>query len=414
MRVLHPLRDRDFALLIAGTLTSLIGSGIFIIAIAFATLELSPGPGTLSIVGSAYAAGLVLFVLAGGSLADRWNKRRVLIVADVVRLVMVAAVAISAAVGALSVWQLIVLSFVYGAGEGFGAPAITTIVPEIVPPEHLVPGNALAGSLRPVAERLAGPAIGGLVVGAFGTSGALTIDAITFAVSIVCLVAMRGHRPDLSRDPTPMREGFRYVRAHPWLWATLAASLVSVLCFMGPIEVLLPVRIREDLHTSATALGLVLAAAGFGSLLGTLTIGQTGIPRRDILWLYVFWTLAQLPFVVYALADAPWQMMIAGLVNGFLGGAGTTIWMTLITVRVPQSIRGRVSAIDWLISLALLPVSFALTGPVADAIGVGATLIGAGLLSSLAVGALYLALPSLRAENGRLRAAQSRLAADGF
>lgn len=411
MRLLQPLKDRDFALLITGTLISMIGDGIYLVAITYATLALSPGPGALAIVGAAMATGLVLFVVTGGVLADRHNKRHVLIGSDIVRFLALVAVAATAFGGTLEIWQLVGLSFIYGAGEGLGAPAMGSIVPEILDDERLVPGNALAGSLRPIAQRFVGPAIGGVVVAAAGTRGAFAIDAATFLVSIACLLAMRGHRPTLAAFHEPLvvqlREAGRFVRAHTWLWATLLMAALAVLAFFGPTEVLVPVLIKEEFEEGATAYGSVLAAIGLGSVLGTFIIGQRGIPEREITVLYAVWAIAVLGLCGYAISQASWQVAAFGFAFGVGEGIGGVIWATLMQLRVPEQLRGRVSSLDWLLSLALMPVSFVITAPIANLIGVRETLMLAGLLAFGATAGVYLMLPSLRAEDGGLARARA-------
>lgn len=412
MRLLRPLTNRDFALLITGTLISMIGDGIYLVAITYATLSLSPGPGALSIVGGAMATGLLLFVVLGGVLADRHNKRHVLMLSDVVRFLALVAVAATAFGGTLHVWQLVVLSFLYGAGEGLGAPAMGSVVPEILDGERLVAGNALAGSLRPIAQRFVGPAVGGVVVALAGTRGAFAIDAGTFLVSIACLAAMRGHQPRLEAVHDPLKlqlaEAARFVRAHTWLWATLLMAALAVLCFFGPTEVLVPVLIKDEFRQGASAYGAVLAAIGLGSVLGTFVIGQRGIPAREILVLYGVWAAATLGLCGYAISHAAWQVALFGFAFGIGEGIGGVIWATLMQVRVPERLRGRVSSLDWLLSLALMPVSFVVTAPIAELIGVRETLLLAGLLASAATAGVYLALPRLRAENGGLARANAQ------
>src|SRR3954452_18294733 len=137
MRLLQPLKQRDFALLFAGTLVSLLGDGIYLVALPFAVLGLSDHPATLSLVGLAWSAGMLGFLLVGGVLSDRKDKRKILLAADVVRLVALLAAAALALRGDLAIWHLVGLGLVYGIGEGLSGPAMGSILPELVPEEHL-------------------------------------------------------------------------------------------------------------------------------------------------------------------------------------------------------------------------------------------------------------------------------------
>jgi DHA3 family tetracycline resistance protein-like MFS transporter len=283
LRLFEPLRERDFALFWAGTLVSLLGDGIYLVALPFAVLGLGGGAGSLSLVGLAWSLGMVGFLLLGGVAADRYDKRRQLLIADAVRLVAVGALGALSLSGALELWHLVALGFVFGAGEGLSGPAMGAIVPELVPRDALVQANALQGSLRPVALRLAGPAIGGVVVALLDTGGALIVDAGTFAVSMACLLAMSGRAPVHAGDHEPLkdqlREAARFVRGETWLWATLVMAALALLLFLGPVEVLVPVRIDEDLGGGAGDFGLVLAAGGVGATLGTVALGHGRSPR---------------------------------------------------------------------------------------------------------------------------------------
>jgi MFS family permease len=406
LRLIGPLRERDFALFWAGTLVSLLGDGIYQVALPFAVLGLGHGAGSLSLVGVAWSLGMVGFLLLGGLLADRHDKRRQLLIADAARLVAVGALAGLSLGGLLQLWHLIALGFVFGAGEGLSGPAMGAIIPELVPGDRLLEANALQGSLRPIALRLAGPALGGVIVALVDTGGALLVDAGSFAVSIACLLAMRARVP-AREDGVPfepfrdqLRVAATFVRSQTWLWATLVMAAFALLLFLGPTEVLVPVRIDHDLHGTAGSFGLVLAAAGAGATVGTVTLGHFGMPRRAISALWWVWGVAAFFLCGYALANAVWQMVVCAFLFGIGEGMGNPIWSTLMQVRVPAELRGRVSSLDWLVSVGLTPVSFALTGPVAAALGARTLLLIAGLGTGIGTLVMLYAVPGLRADDG--------------
>lgn len=399
-----PLRERDFALLWAGTLVSLLGDGIFLVALPFALLDLGGNAGDLSLFGVTWSLGLVGFLVLGGLAADRYDKRRQMLASEVVRLVAVGAMAALALGGGLEIWHLWALAFLFGAGEGFAAPAMGAIVPELVPDAVLVQANALQGSVRPIALRMAGPALGGAVVGLLGSGGAFVVDAGTFVISIACLLGMRARVPvhEGAYEPlvAQLREAARFVRTQTWLWATLIAASISILFFMGPVEVLVPVRIDHDLGGGAGDFGLVLAAGGLGGALGTVLVGHLGMPRREITVLYWVWGLAGFALCGYAFAQATWQLVAFSFAFGLGSGAGNPIWSTLMQVRVPPRLRGRVGSLDWLVSLGLTPVSYALTAPLTAAFGPAAVLCIAGIVAGGATVGLLYVVPGLRDEDG--------------
>ena len=180
-----------------------------------------------------------------------------------------------------------------------------------------------------------------------------------------------------------------------WLWGTLGSAAIAYLLFLGPTEVLLPYVVKNDLGASSLTLGFVFAAGGLGAVGSAVWMGSRGQPRRHISFMYGTWTLATLAVAGYGLATAAWQLMLACLVFNALETAGTIVWATVKQRHVPSAMLGRVSSLDWLISIGLLPVSFALTAPVAAAIGVRATLVGAAVVgAAVTLGALF--LPGMR------------------
>jgi hypothetical protein len=271
-------------------------------------------------------------------------------------------------------------------------------VPELVPSVDLPTANSLDQFVRPIALRLAGPVAGGALV-AFSAGVAFAVDAVSFAASLAAVLAI-SRRPSLQTEAHPsgaaaLKDGLRFVRGRVWLWGTLLSAAITYLVFLGPAEVLLPFVVKNDLHGSAGTLGLVLAAGGLGAVGGAAVMGYKGHPRRDVTVMYLTWTIATLAIAGYGLATAAWQLMAACLVFNALEAAGTIVWATIKQRHVPVSMLGRVSSLDWLISIGLLPISFALTAPVAAAIGPRTTLVGAAVVGGVVtLSALF--LPGMR------------------
>jgi hypothetical protein len=398
--ILRPLRIRDFALLWAGATVSLAGDGVYVVALAWQVYELSNSPTALSLVGVAWTLPLGLFVLLGGVVSDRVERRRVMIAADVARAVAVGTMGILTLTGAVELWHLIALASVFGVGEAFFGPAFTSIVPQIVPRDLLLQANSLDQFIRPFAFLLMGPALGGWIVAGFGAAEAFLFDAGTFLVSAAAIALMRprplereaGESSSLLRD---VREGFAFVRAHAWLWVTLVAAAVFLLAYWGPVEVLVPYRIRNELGGGPDDFGFVLAAGGIGSILAAVLLGQRGLPRRHVTFMYSCWAIGCLALVGFGLAGAVWQLMAMSFVDGALATAGLVVWGTLVQSLVPAGLLGRVTSLDWLVSTSLVPVSFALTGPIAAGIGVQATFVAGGIIAATAT-ALFLLVPGVR------------------
>ena len=397
--LLTPLRHRDFRVLWMGMTVSLIGDGIFLVAIAWETYTLWNAPAALSIVGIGMTVPTIAFLLIGGVVSDRYDRRLVMAWADGSRAVAVGALAALIFTGTLQFWQLVAVVAFYGIGTAFFMPAFEAIVPDLIPKPELPAANALDQFVRPIALRLVGPVAGGALV-ALSAGLAFTIDAASFAASLAAVLAipkvrqLDGHLQTSAR--TALKEGLRFVRGRVWLWGTLVSAALGYLLFLGPAEVLLPYLVKNELHASAGTLGLVVAAGGLGAVGAAVFMGQRGHPRRDVTVMYVTWTLATLAIAGYGIANAAWQLMVACLAFNALEAAGTIVWATIKQRHVPGSMLGRVSSLDWLVSIALMPLSFALTAPVAAVVGVRATLVGAAVLGAAVTAGAYF-LPGMTA-----------------
>ena len=400
--ILRPLRIRDFALLWGGLTVSFIGDGVYIIAIAWQTYDLSNSPSALAAVGVAWSLPQVVLLLLTGVLSDRLDRRHLMISGDVVRGLAIAAVGILSINGTLTMTWLLVLVVIFGAGQALFGPAFSSIVPQVVPEELLVEANSLGQFVRPITWTLIGPLVGGVLVATLGAGWAFLIDAGTFAFSAVMIGLMRA-RPDREAGEEhasawdDLKEGLRYVRSRAWLWVAMVAATVSLLATWGPWEVLVPYVVRNDLRGSAAALGLVFAAGGVGSVSVALVMGQRGrLPRRAVTMLYVTWAIGMLMTAGFGLVSEVWQAAAVAFVSESCITALIVIWFTLLQRLVPAHLLGRVSSLDWMISIGGVPLSFAVVGPAAAAFGVDATLIGAGLIGA-AITIAFMFYPGARA-----------------
>ena len=401
-RLLRPLRMRNFALLWSGMTISLLGDGMYTVAIAWTAYELSGAPTALSLVGLSATVPQLVLLLLGGVVSDRFERWRVMLGADVLRAVVVAMIGALALADVLRLWQLVALVALYGIGTAMFVPAITALVPELVPSERLLEANALSQVSRPLMLRFLGPALGGLLIAKLGVGWAFVADAASFGASLAALVAIgRGaavafERRVRSTIVGEVGEGLAFARSQPWLLGTLVGSSLAMLFFYGPVYVLLPFVVKHVLGGSAGDLGLVFAAGGIGAIAMSLTLGGRGLPRRPVTVMYVAWTLMSLQLIGYATADTLWEVAIASFGGTALLVAGQILWSTLLQRRVPREVLGRVASFDALLSYALVPLSYAVTAPVEAAIGLRTTLIGAGLASASILALTLAFFPRLR------------------
>lgn len=391
---LDVLRGREFRLLFGGQAVSVLGDRIVLVALAFAVLEIG---GSTSDVGLVLAAGtfpLLATVLVGGVVADRASRRAVMVAADLVRVASQGAMAALLIAGVAEVWMLALLAGVTGAATGFFSPASTGLLPEVVLAEQLQPANALRGSAVATGEIL-GPAVGGVLVAAAGAGWAMGIDAATFAISAACLAMLR-FSPRAARQAgsfaDDLRQGWSVFRSRRWVWTFVLYFALGNLLW-GAWGALGPMVADRELG-GAAAWGAVLAAMGAGALAGSL-LAVRAKPRRPLLFAALADGLFALPLAFLAAAPPVVPIACAAL----LAGAGTalaiSVWESTLQRRIPEESLSRVSSYDWFGSLAFAPLGLAIWGPVAAAVGVGASLwvaFGLAAASTLAL----IAVPDIR------------------
>ncbi|QJY46492.1 MFS transporter [Pseudonocardia broussonetiae] len=384
-RPLRPFRHRDYRLLVASMASSLFATGVWLLAVVYQVIALGGGPSELSLVVAAGSVGLLASVLVGGIAADRLPRRALLIGVESVRVVAAGAAAALSLTGSLQLWHLAVASLVLGSAEGFYFPAYSALLPTLLPADELLAANGVEGTLRPVVMQALGPALAGVLVSAFLPGTAIVAAAVANVVALLPLLVMRV-APVAARADGPasvladLREGFGYFLRTGWLFATLAFASVLVLLIIGPIEVLVPFAVRDQTGSGPGGYAFVLASYGVGGVVGSVAASAGRLPRRYLTWMILLWGAGSLPLVVLGVTDLLWVMGAAAFVVGVTGAAATVIWGTLLQRRVPPHLLGRVSSLDFFVSLALMPISMALAGPVGDALGLPLTFLLAGAI----------------------------------
>jgi MFS family permease len=389
-RYLRVLRYRDFRYLFLGQSASAVGDQVVIVALALYITQRTGSPTDLGLVLAAQALPLIGLVLFGGVWADRLPRHRIMTAADYARALLHAVLAASIAFGGASVAEMIVIEALFGAARAFFQPAYSGLLPQTIPDSLAQDARAMTSTTENLAI-LVGPALGALMVLTVGAGAAFALDAATFVLSAELLRHIRPRaRGEAAQRETVMHElraGWREVRSRTWVWATIGAFTVAVLCAYAQWYALAPV-VSRDLYGSAGVFGLLESIAGAGVVVGAI-VGIRFKPRRPMiigLLLTLFWPLQTLAFA----AAAP----LAGVVAlAFGAGLGFTLfevwWMTALVRHIPPQALSRVSAYDWMGSLALLPLGFAIAGPLASAWG-ARTVLSVGAAAALVM--LLLAL----------------------
>lgn len=396
-RVLAPFQFREYRLLIAAVSLSIFAEGMWTVVMALQVMALVDDPAALSLVATCLAVGMVAFILVGGIAADRISQRAIIIAVEAINVVAVSVVAALGMLGALELWHMAVASAVLGIAAAFFFPAYSAYLPRILPAEQLLAANGVEGAIRPTLQQAVGPATAGVLVGlTFPSLGATTV-AIIFGVGLILLVAMRPHavapitvdEKEKSHPLADLRDGYLFVIRTRWLLWTLLFASMWVLVALGPIEVLLPFITRDRFENGEQMYGFVLAAFGVGSALGALAVSSRPLPRRYLTVMMVMWGAGSLPLAIVGATSSFTVMAVALFVVGIADGAGVVIWGTLLQRRVPTEMLGRVSSLDFFVSLAFMPASVAIAGPLSKVVPVDVIFAAAGIAPVLFAAVAY-------------------------
>lgn len=388
IRALRPLASRDYRLVFAAVGIEVFGTGMWTIVMVFQVLALDDSPLALSAVATGMSLGLFAFSILGGVVADRFSKRRIIITVQGCTAAAMTGVAVLSLTGSIELWHVGVVSFAMGAGSAFFYPAYSAYLPQVLPAEELLAANGLEGALRPSMGQGLGPALGGITVGMFFPAIGAAIVAASYTTAFVITLFLSRRQeltaPALREERTSvwgdLRAGVRYVVGTRWLLWTLIFGSSLALIVQGPIEVLLPFLTRERFEDAEATFGFLLAAYGIGGAIGSLVVSSLKLPRRYLTFMIVCWGGGTLPLVVIGVADNLILMLAALFMVGALTGAGVVIWGTLLQRLVPLDMIGRVASLDFFVSIAFMPVSIVIAGPLSLVVPIPVIFVIAGII----------------------------------
>ncbi|ALL79835.1 MFS transporter (plasmid) [Pseudonocardia sp. EC080610-09] len=410
-RALAPFRHSNYRRLALALVFTSFTTGLWIVAVVWEVISLGGGPTQVSLVATANALGLILPAVLGGVVADRVPQKWILVCVAAVQVSGLALVAVLAALQVNSVVLMAVVSLVMGMSMAFYFPAYSAWLPALVPAGDLQAVNGFEGMARQAIGQAAGPAAAGAVIAMVSPAAAIGLAA---GMSMLGLLALtRVPSTPVRREPTfqddvsaagavgtalrDVREGFTYMVGTPWLLATLLFASVMALMLMGPLEVLLPFLIKDELSGGPGDHAIVLSAFGIGSAAGSLLMASLPTPRRYLTTVNLMWGTAMIPLAAMVFTTAVWQTMIAAFILGVLFASPMVIWGTVLQRRVPPHLLGRVSSLDFFVTNSFMPVSMALAGPASQAVGLHMTFLIAGLVPVL-VAAIAIVVARLPAD----------------
>ena len=399
------LAERQFRLLFFGRSFSVAGSSLVPVALAFAVLDLTGSATDLGLILAARSVPTVLLLLVGGVWADRLPRNVVMLASDVAQFAIQGAVALLLLTGSAEIWHLVVAAALGGAAHAFFMPASSGIVPHTVPAERLQQANALLGMTTNTLNVL-GPAIAGGLVATAGPGWAFAADSVTYLISAAFLLRMRLPRAAAKAEApnflAELRDGFREFRQQTWMVAIDAWAIVANMTVIAGFFVLGPLVAETELG-GASSWGLIVAGFGVGAVVGD-AIAVAAKPRRPlVLACSVLWGYS-LALVLLAVA-APTLVIAFG---AFCAGLGLTLFNTLFLTtmqeQIPDEALSRVTAYDWLASVAFMPIGYAIVGPLADKAGVTEVLVTFAVLH-VVLGVTVASLPAVRRIEGKQSAA---------
>jgi MFS family permease len=382
------LGHRDFRFLWLAQSSSVIGDYLVTVALALFVIARTGSATDLGFVLAAKALPLIGLLLLGGVWADRLPRHRLMIATDLVRFALHGLLAVLIFAGNVPIWQLVVIEVGFGSAEAFFRPAADGLLPQTIPEQDIQQARALTAMSNNIAE-FAGPALATALVLGAGAGWAFALDAVTFLASAAFLARVRPRRRGAAGKPSrqqrergslwaEIRVGTAEVRSRTWVWATLFSFCAALFFGLAPWFVLGPLIARGQ-YGHLSVYGILEATIGLGTIIGALVgIGwRPRFPMRAAMLAITAWPVA-------AILYAAGVTLIVVLPVTLLAGTGIAVfdilWTTALAERIPPASLSRVSSYDWMISGGLLPLGYAIAGPLAAALGaVTVMLAGSGL-----------------------------------
>lgn len=397
---LDTLRDRDFAWYDAARVISLTGSTLVSVPLVFAVLHIGGTATALAQVIVARTLAMVLFVLFGGVVSDRFDRVTVLRVAHLLTAATQGLAAYLIISGHAQIWSIALIEALNGVASAFTMPAMQGIVPSLVPRERLQSANALLGFSRNTLSVI-GPVVGGMLVVGVGSGWALAVDAVSYLVALWCLgrirlaarmpAAVPTETPDAPAGvptaappdaPAPtglvaeLREGWDEFVARTWVWVIVAVFLVLNAIGTGAWMIVAPIVAKAEIGEQGW--GLTLGAEAVGLVLATIVLAQVRL-RRPLVAGMVWVAATAVPMVLLGMSTQLWVILLGAALAGVGMDVFNIAWTTALQEHIPERVLSRVSSYDMLGSFIAMPLGQAAYGILGDLVDRHALLIWTGV-----------------------------------
>jgi MFS family permease len=380
------LAQRDFGLFWTSLLFSALGSQISSVAVAWQVYEITNSPFQLGLTGLFRALPVMMLSIPGGVVADRMDRRRLLIITQTLAMLLSLVLGLLTSAGQIRVWHIYAVTFLSGAISIFDAPARTALIPLLVSAEQLASAYALNITWRQTAT-LAGPFLGGIIISGFGLSTSYYVDALSFLSVLICLLFMRARpSPPAEKRESPLqsvRGGFSFIRENSVILGLM--SMDTCVNFFGAYRSMMPAFARDILGTGPTGLGALLGVPAFGALVGSGFVMAMGNPKQKgkiIIWVTLLYTVG---LICFALSRSLILSLVIVFSLGLVDAIGETLRDTLVQLITPDRMRGRVKSFDQVFMSTGTYMGHAQMGTAAIFLGVPGAMVFGGCLGSVAV-----------------------------
>ena len=375
------LRAGPFRRYLIGTSISDTGTWMQVMAQGWIMSTLTDKAIMLGMVNFAAGLPMIFLTMFGGSAADRFDKRRILIWTQVVQIVLALVIGWLIFSGRIQIWHIIVIAGLLGIAFAFENPALSALVPELVTREEIASAVALDRAVFHCA-RLVGPSVGGVIVGLWGAATAFFSNAFTFVAFIIALISLPprtvGSQEEEEKRASGIKDGFRYVRADKPSFAMVGMIAAMTIFIFPTVSVMMPLYVRDILHFGPDRLGYLMAASGVGSVFGAITLVSIPRPRRlgGMMIAALAVTFSVLAFSrVHAFSLAAASLIVISFGLSLIFGLSNTI----VQERAPSHLRGRVSAVMGLSFFGLMPITGLGVTSLADAVGMRTALFASAI-----------------------------------
>jgi MFS family permease len=372
------LSYRNFRLFWFGQIISLTGTWMHSAAQGWLVLKLTDSPFYLGLVGTAGSIPILLFTMAGGVAADRFRKRSILLMTQVMLMFFAFTLALLVTFGIVTIWHVLIIAFLIGSAHAFDIPARQSFFIELVGRKNLL--NAIAlNSAAFHGARTVGPAIAGVLIGSLGITVCFYLNAFSFIAAILGLTRMRfdSQIPDRQRERSILsefREGLTYIFGEPKIYSLIAFA--GVISFFGfPYMTFLPVYAKDILKTGASGLGILMGFAGAGAFTGAITLAMSENRRRKGLLLSVAGITFSAALLTFSVSRVSWLSYSMLFVVGWGAVNQLATSNSLLQLIVPDRLRGRVMSSFTLVFLGMASIGNFAVGSLAHYLGTGTALM---------------------------------------